>query len=93
MLYEVITGYFKPGDMVNSFSEAAFSQPVGEVGEVIETPFGFHLIKVLDRQEGGPMSLAEAAPRIRRFLKQEATAAHLQSRVEELRKKAAIELF
>lgn len=85
-------GYFKSGDMVHSFSEAAFSQAVGEVGEVVETPFGLHLIKVLDRREGDALGLADAAPRIRRFLKQEAAARHLRDRVEELKKHAAIEL-
>lgn len=83
-------GYFRKADMVKSFEEAAFSQEVGEVGEVVETQFGFHLIKVLDREEELPLTLAEAIPKIRRFLREEAGAKALKEWVEQLRAEADI---
>ncbi|MFN7824352.1 MAG: SurA N-terminal domain-containing protein [Pseudobdellovibrionaceae bacterium] len=43
-------GYFEKGQMVPEFSEAAFSQPVGAVGEPIQSQFGFHIIKVTDKK-------------------------------------------
>jgi peptidyl-prolyl cis-trans isomerase C len=39
-------GEFTHGQMVKAFDDAAFSQEVGKVGPIIETPFGFHVIKV-----------------------------------------------
>lgn len=45
-------GFFGRGMMVPAFEEAAFSMEIGEISEPIETDFGFHIIEVLDRQEG-----------------------------------------
>lgn len=84
-------GYFKPGSMVKAFEEAAFSQSVGVVGEIVETPFGLHLIKVLTRQESAARSLEEASEDIRALLKEQAAARHLRTWVEGLRAAANIQ--
>ncbi|MBR4171191.1 MAG: peptidylprolyl isomerase, partial [Kiritimatiellae bacterium] len=39
-------GEFQRGQMVKEFEEAAFTQPIGKVGEIVETKFGYHLILV-----------------------------------------------
>jgi len=43
-------GYFKRGQMVKEFEMAAFDLPVGEISEPIQTQFGWHLIKVVDKK-------------------------------------------
>ena len=45
-------GFLKKGTMPESFDEALFSMKVGEVSEVVETTYGFHVIKVLAIREG-----------------------------------------
>ena len=43
-------GYFKRGQMVKPFEDEAFELPVGAVSEPVGTQFGWHLIKVTDKQ-------------------------------------------
>ena len=44
-------GWFGKGAMVPQFEEAAFSQEIGEIGQPVQSQFGYHIIQVLDRQE------------------------------------------
>lgn len=43
-------GYFGRGMMVPEFEKAAFSLPVGQISEPVQTQFGWHLIEVTDRR-------------------------------------------
>jgi peptidyl-prolyl cis-trans isomerase SurA len=43
-------GFFGRGDMQPSFEAAAFKLKPGEISEVIETPFGFHILQLIERR-------------------------------------------
>jgi peptidyl-prolyl cis-trans isomerase C len=85
-------GTFGKGQMVPEFEVAAFTQEIGEVGDVVETQFGYHIIKVSERSEAGVVEFEEVKEQIITFLsgqkKQEAVTAFIQS----LRDSATIEV-
>ena len=49
-------GSFTRGRMVKPFEDAAFAQDVQEIGPVIETSFGYHVIQVLEHVRGETLS-------------------------------------
>lgn len=84
-------GYFGRGQMVPPFEEAAYALKPGEMSGIVETRFGYHIIKVTDKSSADKISYEEAEPNIKQFLggqnKQEAMA----TAIEELRAGAEIE--
>lgn len=84
-------GYFQKGQMVPPFEAAAFALEVGEISELVRTRFGYHVIKLVDRQEAGPVSYDEAAPRIKNVLQQQKLSDRLQALIQELREDADIQ--
>ncbi|MCD8024451.1 MAG: peptidyl-prolyl cis-trans isomerase [Candidatus Gastranaerophilales bacterium] len=43
-------GWFGRGQMVSEFEEAAFMTPKGEMSDPVQTDFGWHVIKVIDKR-------------------------------------------
>jgi peptidyl-prolyl cis-trans isomerase C len=86
-------GYFTRGQMVKPFEDAAFAMKPGEVSGVVETKFGYHLIKVTDRKPETTMSYDEVKARLEEFLKQRKIQEEINVYVKRLEEKAKIERF
>ena len=53
-------GYFGRGRMIEPFEKVVFAMNrLGELGEVFESPFGYHIIKLTDKKPAGVMLFAE----------------------------------
>jgi peptidyl-prolyl cis-trans isomerase D len=65
-------GFFSAGQMVGPFEEAAFALKPGEVSNIVETPFGFHVIKVEEIQEPVTKKLDDVKVEIAQLLAREA---------------------
>lgn len=64
-------GTFGRGKMIAPFETAAFALEPGGISEVVETPFGFHVIKVEEKRAGGPKPLDTVRAEIVRTLGEE----------------------
>ncbi|MBQ3641485.1 peptidylprolyl isomerase [bacterium] len=84
-------GFFAKEEMVEPFAAKAFSLVPNTISEVVQTPYGYHIIMVTDRQEAGTLSFEESKADIINYLENQDKIGILQNKVEALRKEAKIE--
>lgn len=85
-------GFIEKGVMFPSVDKVAFSLKNGEVSDVIESPVGFHIIKVTDRRGAGVKSLELVREEIREKISNTKVEKKFFEWIEELRKKSYIEI-
>ncbi len=85
-------GWFSRGMMVPPFENAAFSMNDGEVSDIIETQFGFHIILKTDHEEATGADFDDAKDNIRDFLYHTKRGEALAKHVSELRQAAKVEI-
>ena len=82
--------FFGKGQMVPEFEKAAFDLQPQQVGDVVKTQFGYHIIKVTDKKDANLISLEQAKQDISEKLKQTKQAKLASDYVELLKAQADI---
>ena len=85
-------GYFGRGEMLPEFEKAAFSLKKGQISKVIKSPFGYHILKLTDREDKRQKTFAEAREEIGAILRQKRQRIELDKWFKELKAKAKIKI-
>lgn len=84
-------GFFAKEEMVEPFSKAAFSMKPNTVSDIVQSPYGYHIILVKDRMKSGQEPFEKVKGEIVAYLENQANIKVLENMVESLKKQAKIE--
>lgn len=76
-------GFFSRGDMVEPFENAAFSLEIGKISEPVQTEFGFHIIKVVEKKEAKAATYEENKEQVKEVLMSEKLPAAYETWIQE----------
>lgn len=71
-------------------NEALFGLPIGQRSVILESPVGFHVVRVLERRDAGPVPFSEVQAAIRKGLQNERFDAAVNKRVTKLKQSARL---
>ncbi len=86
-------GLFPQGQMVGPFNDAAFSLAVGATSELVETQFGYHIIRVVEKQQARDLPLDEVRGELVQFLEQQNRQQQTETFVGSLKSKSKIDIL
>jgi peptidyl-prolyl cis-trans isomerase D len=81
-------GWIGKGRTVPEFEKAAFSLPKGQISDLVKSSYGFHIIRVDDKQDAHMKTLEEVKSEIEPTVKQQKAQEAAQKQAEELLKQA-----
>jgi peptidyl-prolyl cis-trans isomerase C len=86
-------GVFQRGQMVGPFDDTAFKLAPGTVSDLVETQFGFHIIKVVEKQPARTVPIDEVKDQVKQYLENVNKQRETQAFVASLRSKGKVEVL
>lgn len=86
-------GFFQKGRMVPEFEKAAFSLKSGELSDVIETAFGYHILKLEERKEPKTEPFDKVREKVRKKVFDDFKAAKVEEFVNKMMEKADAKIY
>ena len=85
--------FFTKDRMVPEFANAAFALKPGQISDIVQTSFGYHVIKLTERRPGGSIPLEQVTEQVRQHLTQTRQREKAEAFVKVLRSKSKIEVL
>ena len=85
-------GYFTRGQMVPPFEKAAFSLQIGEISSIIQTDYGYHIIKVEDHKKQQKFQFQQVREEVKKELAENKKKDTWMKFLENLRSKSKIKI-
>jgi parvulin-like peptidyl-prolyl isomerase len=86
-------GLVHEGRLESSVNEAAFSLQKGQISGVLESIYGYHIVKVLEIEKPKQLSLEDVSQKIKRELEESRLEKTREALISSLREKAVIEVY
>jgi len=86
-------GFFPQGQMVGPFNDVAFTLKPGATSDLVETQFGYHIIRVAEKQPARAVPLEEVRPKIEQYLQNQNRETETDAFVKSLRTKGKVEIL
>ena len=84
-------GFFSQKDMVKPFADVAFSQKPNTISGVVQTPYGFHIIKVTDRMAAGQQPFEKVKEQLKMYMAAQEQIKALELFLNNLKAQAVIQ--
>jgi foldase protein PrsA len=85
-------GFFSRGVLPEALDRVVFSLSPGKISKVVETPYGYHIVKVLEKEKSAEVLSAKARDKVRAKLKREKEERAYSEWLGQLRSRAVVKI-